>query len=98
MLHCGYWCCGRLINDGVQLQCGPQVISDRVAVEKAGYISQNQTFGPVGAAIRYTTFTAHPFQSPGAPCCASHRCAPTAWDFWTCFSYVFKHFREHVRE
>lgn len=55
----------KLINDGVQLQCGPQVISDRVAVEKAGYISQNQTFGPVGAAVRYTTFTAHPFQSPG---------------------------------
>ncbi len=62
-------CCHRLINDGEQLQCGPKVISDRIAVEKAGYVSQNQTFGPVGAAIRYTNYTAHPSTTPGALQC-----------------------------
>lgn len=69
-------CPRRLINDGVQLQCGPKVISDRLAVEKAGYVSQNQTFGPVGAAIRYTNFTAHPSISTGALLrrTGGHRC------------------------
>lgn len=69
-----------MINDGVQLQCGPKVISDRVAVEMAGYIAQNQTFGPVGAAVRYTNYTAYPSMTPGG--CLEASLPHQALVFW----------------
>ena len=65
----------RLINDGAELLCGPELISNRSAIDKAGYTVQNQTFGPVGAAIRFVNFTAHPSVTPGAPEARADSCA-----------------------
>jgi hypothetical protein len=50
----------------VELYCGPDVIRDRVALDKAGYTVDKQTFEPVGSTLRFTNFTAHPSQTPGA--------------------------------
>jgi hypothetical protein len=57
----------RLHGDGMMLYCGAKVILERLALEKAGYTVQTQTFGPVGAALRFVNFTAHPSVTPGAP-------------------------------
>jgi hypothetical protein len=60
-------CCPcRLHGHALEVYCGPNVITDRVALDKAGYTVDKQTFGPVGSALRFTNFTAHPSQTPGA--------------------------------
>lgn len=69
----------------MEVYCGPNVIRDRVALDKAGYTVDKQTFGPVGSALRFTNFTAHPSLTPGAikhhaePSGPRPLCLPTVW-------------------
>jgi len=74
----------RRLLTGTQLLCGPEAVSRRVDVEELMYRLQQLVLVPQGAEYRFTTYEAHPSQTPGKGTAAHHRRAETVWCPSTC--------------
>jgi len=53
------------VQDGQELVYGPNVVTDRIAMELALLNGTEQFLQPYGISNRYTNFTTHPSQTPG---------------------------------